>query len=1460
MSGLSQPLVSGQAEFAHSFALSTASNQALKSLEAIDKSGLKDKLKEIQDTVNSTYKYNAIELPFECRLIKLSAKHNVVFGASSEPGLVVVKNLQDDTKTITLKATQERITCIRLNEEQDKIFLGDRNGSIYIYEFPLMNTETAKTIEAGNGYVVFDVYEEFIYACCYYSYSLIVIDTNTGSSRIIADAMRPNYIRVSSDGMFVAMSENEQIVVFSRELMWKQFVYKIKRRKEDEQNDSKELRKYEIEFLNQSTKIGISYDNVIEIWDLETGKLEHTKKLHTESDITSMKFSYDDSYLLAVGYDHSISIWDLSLETPLPKFLNHPVKEFDKDPRFNFDRLYYDLELDEDRNLIYSHALNSKYSFQWKGIFVDKETFPNSKFEKDGQRCIVNKRKNEVIVTKYSDGGLFVWDIESMNFVKEVKIPEGGAWEVTFADLDETRLLVGSDNIIYEFDADDFTLIRDIKNNWAGSIYCLRTNANYIISGGSNSTIVVQNHQGMLNTEIKCYESMITGMKISNKYLITGDANGFVGIHILGTWEQYAMLKEHNNWIRTIETFSNEDTLITVAHDGKCIFWSMYDKIAIKITMLSEESGVDSCYLSNDERRFFMSSNNGVLSIYNLPSFRCMTTLNYKSSYQRFAVDRDEKYFIVSNNDGVFRTKGGIAPDSPMIIDEHIDIPKVRRFLHGERKCFVENKDSWVIAPYMVNSLHYYANENAKKELKVAMLNNSPYIKSSLGTPLDIALLKGNTEAAGTIIAKLKARVVENNYALETLSDCLCELNKKGFKGLDELYNECLIKSPEKLPIACAEDVSLPIVSYSLTMKVNPVDFIGEGVDEGGKRVTFLISTIRMNLEIGSQESLDFLESLLECSNTEIFKTKFIKTILNDKWDKVKWITYLNGLIFVLYLISLSIYIVHKDFIYLYIALVLNVLSFLYEVLQMYVDFLDYWKDFWNYIDISRAAFFYVLFYFKYSDPEMEYTNEILLTVTILSWVRGITLFSLSTSTRYMVSLLGEVIKDIIAFAIVVFYSILSFAFIKLAFLDTSNFNNDAGSLINSNIISSYFEAIGGGDSESTGFTLFLVIINSIFNVIIMMNLLISILGTTYGRVNDNAEVADSLELTEMIIEAESLYFHKRSEKKRTILQICEEYTPPEIVGQDDIKLKFKTVKNEMETIKENHEKFYKMCISKFEGLAFRHGDTQVKMENNKKDIIHEIKKYNEDLRKELITSMEEQAEDSKEDIRKLFVCLNEHSLKSRIAEGIICNICKGYFGNQEVFTCAMCDFDMCKGCAHLYHSHSSRKTPMKCRIGHIILHFDQIGEYLESSNRETGQCCRFCNTEVVDEAFCCVPCMFFACPACVQTFEKVNFNKDGSLKCQKSHSLVWKHKDLYKENLKLKCTKCKEFRIGAGFFTCSECPSNWCLSCIKKEFLDDAVQNEGELDKNIEDEKEGENEEEVPNKDESEDHPEEES
>lgn len=522
----------------------------------------------------------------------------------------------------------------------------------------------------------------------------------------------------------------------------------------------------------------------------------------------------------------------------------------------------------------------------------------------------------------------------------------------------------------------------------------------------------------------------------------------------------------------------------------------------------------------------------------------------------------------------------------------------------------------------------------------------------------------------------------------------------------------------------------------------------------------------------------------------------------------------------------------------------------------MYIDICDYFTEFWNYIDLSRAALFYVYFYFGYikyyeaTEPITDSTGQVsqadpsyllddylwlLVTVTILSWVRGITLFALSTSTRYMISLLTEVIKDIIAFAVVVFYSILSFAFIKMAFTKSVNIDTEAG--IADLILGSFFEATGGGDTDVEGFTLFLVIFNLIFNVIIMMNLLISILGTTYGRVNDDAQVEDLKQLTEMIIEAESFYLNRRNNKKKTIMQICEEYTPAEVVGANDLRIRFRTVKNEISIMKQKNDELHRLNYKKVEDLDQKIVDALTKIETSKKEIISELTATIKDLGKQVLAST--QAEAVEEEQKNPFKCLSGHSLKPKHLYGHACDICRDGLDDVDAVCCSICDFDMCMKCANFYYDHSQKSAGLSCKDDHILLHIENSNEFFIEQGYEPEQKCRFCSEIIEGESYHCLPCMFNLCSKCKDIYDLSKKSKDVKLVCKGTHNLKWRHKDLYeKEFLELTCSNCKEKRTGAGFYCCIECPSYWCLKCASKQLASASEEGQHE-ERNIADDPE---------------------
>lgn len=64
----------------------------------------------------------------------------------------------------------------------------------------------------------------------------------------------------------------------------------------------------------------------------------------------------------------------------------------------------------------------------------------------------------------------------------------------------------------------------------------------------------------------------------------------------------------------------------------------------------------------------------------------------------------------------------------------------------------------------------------------------------------------------------------------------------------------------------------------------------------------------------------------------------------------------------------------------------------------------------------------------------------------------------------------------------------------------------------------------------------------SLINVVLMLNLLISILGDSFESFQKSAQALDFKEMLDVVIEFESLMFWKRKSGKRTYLQMCDLY------------------------------------------------------------------------------------------------------------------------------------------------------------------------------------------------------------------------------------------------------------------------------------------------------------------------------
>ena len=214
-------------------------------------------------------------------------------------------------------------------------------------------------------------------------------------------------------------------------------------------------------------------------------------------------------------------------------------------------------------------------------------------------------------------------------------------------------------------------------------------------------------------------------------------------------------------------------------------------------------------------------------------------------------------------------------------------------------------------------------------------------------------------------------------------------------------------------------------------------------------------------------------------------------------------------------IIPLCLYIATDDKGYLQALCVLNVLLVLYEIVQVFGDFEEYIRTVVNYIDLVRNMF---LYYYLLNYESIDLTG-MFLVVTILTFIKGITCFSLFSGTRYLISLMGQALKDTVGFGIITCYSTISFAFINLSIEESGS--KDVVEMIKT----SYHINIGQFDTVHLNtLQYFIFMLATIVNLILLMNLLISILAGVVEKVQERSDVEDMQQLTKMIIEIEKLF------------------------------------------------------------------------------------------------------------------------------------------------------------------------------------------------------------------------------------------------------------------------------------------------------------------------------------------------
>lgn len=696
-------------------------------------------------------------------------------------------------------------------------------------------------------------------------------------------------------------------------------------------------------------------------------------------------------------------------------------------------------------------------------------------------------------------------------------------------------------------------------------------------------------HEGKINCQVHLKGSSMFATGSNDKKIIVWN--------IKNPSKSYK-LEGHSQPVTCITQTREGNKIISGSKDNTIKVWAWRDKQML-ISLNSHTSLILNVIVDKSNHLTSISAD-GTMIYWNLRAYvKCFRTVMFvdpvifcMSKNNRFMAFADLEQIRVLDSP-MFSSELDVV--GPVMEDKYVYMDYLLKVLRGDQVQYNPIWNDWAVLPYQFNTMYFYAFTNMYRHIKLSIQDSASLTPCYFTDPFSLVTYKKYQKALNVMFNSTKSLLQQNMHSLSFLNeDVLIKLNLQGHSQLHKFYesilNKCIVEDFPKF----ADVNSLPIILYSST--VNPVreNFFPQNslvvtqksktkefspdyhthltanlsneksqkegfsltenlvnphlnnssfeqdnendINTGEKvPIVVYVSSIRMNMTNGSKESVAFIESLLKCPNKEVFRTKFIQTILSDKWNQLKKYQVIQALCYLVFILAMCLYIIflYENFIGLIVLIVVGGLLSVYDCYQMYKNFTLFWRDVWNYLDLCRIFFIILYALAYYFDNDQK--EHCLILLMIISFSRGISFFRLFNDTRYIIQLLVNVIIDMKSFAILLTYSTVSFSMILMVQGKDKSFAK--------HLKDSYMVNLGEFHTDDfDGLSWVIFVLMSILNVIILLNMLILIMGETFSSVRENSEIADYIEIAEMLLEVETILAHENHDKKK-YLQICEAET-----------------------------------------------------------------------------------------------------------------------------------------------------------------------------------------------------------------------------------------------------------------------------------------------------------------------------
>jgi len=451
-------------------------------------------------------------------------------------------------------------------------------------------------------------------------------------------------------------------------------------------------------------------------------------------------------------------------------------------------------------------------------------------------------------------------------------------------------------------------------------------------------------------------------------------------------------------------------------------------------------------------------------------------------------------------------------------------------------------QSNFYILPYSWNVLHIAAidgNDNFIKDMPAYADFKISFLLDRYGkTPLHYLVAQEKITYSSVNIML--------TYICDYLDDCSSE-NKHEYqhviKALNPLCWFILLKCDIKLRVRflnlCFVDsptpfkMELPVfgeptsTSAYFTQSPEVTPQIKETIcEEGQNQIQFKTNLLYLDYDVTSEDMGKTIQCLIEQDSDDLFRSQIVSKLLNHLWSQAKPTLMVLFVLFSVFMICLSVYIALHERILAFeiVILTIAIILLVAEILQISIATLDYITDLWNVVDVVQILLTIAFIITRFTDNGNDLARSWMSTVIILAgYFRWVSYLRVFKPIRNFMQVFGSAVKDMFSFLVIIALIVIGFSICFVAFgigNETATQWGPYGAYLY-NAYSSFYGTIGDPDYGGYDFSqkLLIAVIAFLLNVI-LLNLLISILGESYGNSVATRDKAETLTKFDMILEA----------------------------------------------------------------------------------------------------------------------------------------------------------------------------------------------------------------------------------------------------------------------------------------------------------------------------------------------------